>query len=640
MNYSRFLEPFVALLFALSSLILWEMARHYPFPPLAVFLIFIGVLYILTNYKIKIPRVANEISVTWPVTFFGLWLWGPWIGVTLMIAIFIYIGSQIIGEWKLFKEYCRDYVLSTAYNVAYCCLITCLPAMLYFRLGGTSLFTELTPHLMLTIMVSALSCYVISSLTTNIRIALFENSPPWKLCIDPLSELMELTFVSFSIIAVIIFNRLGGLYLLFLIIPAILGLYLLNFAIKAATEKDDVSLLFDFASLMTVSLNLEVTMSNIAMESMHSINADGCAIYLLKKETGLFKPQRSLGTLSGTALALQSDLEKPFAEAIRSIEKSVSSFKESEGIKEAFFPALGGELLVVSLSDKQRIIGFLLLNKNQFERDHRNFLGILSSQAATALSNASLYLQALETHQQLRAIQAQLVQSSKMSAVGQMAAGVAHRLNRPMKTILQNFNKVSTNLEKSEKLERRLNISQRALIRCLDIHEKLLHYTQKAEAVEEEIDIRALVDDTMELLIKLLEKDNVEIRLVRSEIPRYRGNADYLSQVLTNLVLNAKDALIASENTPKIITIEAWKSDGNLCLAVRDNGTGMSNEVRERIFEPFYTTKDIGLGTGLGLSVSLEIIKRSGGTIQVESTPGNGSSFIIELPYVFEKKEI
>jgi signal transduction histidine kinase len=640
MNFSRFLEPFVALLFALSMLVLWVTSRHYAFPPPAIFLIFIVILYVLTNYKIKIPRVANEISITWPVTFFGLWLWGPWIGVTLMIAIFMYLCSQIVGEWKLFKEYLRDYILSTAYNISYCCLITCLPAMLFFGLGGSSSFTELSPHLMIAILCSALSCYAISSVTTNIRIALFENSPPWKLCIDPLSELMELTFVSFSVIAVIIFNRLGGSYLLFLIIPATLGLYLLNFGIKAATEKDDVNLLFNFASLMTISLNLEVTLSNIARESMESVNADGCAIFLLDRETGLFCEQQALGALSGTSLHLEPHQQEPLANAIKSLEKSVSSFKESESIKETFFPAIKGELLMVTFSDKSRLTGFLLLNRNQFERDHRNLLAILSSQSATALSNANLYLQAIETHRALRAIQAQLVQSSKMSAVGQMAAGVAHRLNRPMKTIVQNFNKVSTNLEKTEKLERRLNISQRALIRCLDIHEKLLHYTQKTEAIEEEINVWSLIDDTMELLIKLLEKDNVQIALTRSDIPPYRGNADYLSQVLTNLVLNAKDALIASGKPDKTITIEAQKEHDNLLISVKDNGTGMSNEVRERIFEPFYTTKDIGSGTGLGLSVSLEIVKRSGGRIEVSSQEGQGSAFTVILPYSFEKQEL
>ncbi len=639
MNYGRFLDLFVYALTGIALYILWYLARTYPFPHIHIMALFTVILCALASFKIKIPRVANEISITWPVTFFGLWLWGPWIGLTLMIAVLFYICNQIRQEWSLFREYFRDYALSTLYNLSYCCLITCVPAIVYYKAGGLPGFSTPTPALLTACFISALLCYIISSVVTNIRIALFENQPPWRLIIDYRSELMELSLVSFSIIGIPIFCSLGIVYLFLLIIPIVLGLYFLNFAIKASTEKDDINVLLHFARIINSSLNREITLENIAREAMNSVNADGCALFLRAPDKKRFSLQLALGALQNVALDDRSELQTCLGNSILSFQEKVSSFRESESIKSQYFPSIRGEISVAPFYEKRNITGFLLLSRNQFERDHRNFLSILVSQAATAISNAGLYLHALTTYEQLKAIQAQLVQSSKMSAVGQLAAGVAHRLNGPMKTILKNFNKVSSGVEKTEKLERRLNISQRALIRCLDIHDKLLHYTQKCEADDTEIDVPQFIEENIELLARLLEKDNIEVVASCSPCRPYSGNADYLSQVITNLILNSKDAVSAVKEAQKRILIECHEKDDHLFISVKDNGTGMSDEVRERIFEPFFSTKDIGMGTGLGLSVSLEIIKRSGGEIHVDSEAGKGSTFTIELPYQHSSTE-
>ena len=482
-------------------------------------------------------------------------------------------------------------------------------------------------------------CYIISSILTNIRIALFENQPPWKLFIDYKSELMELSLVSFSIIGIPIFCTLGVVYLFLLTIPIALGLYFLNFAIKVSTEKDDINVLLHFARIINSSLNREITLENIAREAMNSVNADGCALFLRAIDTRKFSLQFALGALQSLTLDDRAEFHTSLGASILSFQEKVSSYRESESIKSQYFPSIKGEISLAPFHEKQNITGFLLLSKNQFERDHRNFLSILISQAGTAISNAGLYLQALNTYEQLKAIQAQLVQSSKMSAVGQLAAGVAHRLNGPMKTILKNFNRVSSGVEKTEKLERRLNISQRALIRCLDIHDKLLHYTQKPETGDTEIDVPLFIEENIELLARLLEKDNIKVVAQCSPCRPYKGSADYLSQVITNMILNSKDAVSVSAETDKRIVISSHEKDDHLFISVKDNGTGMSDEVRERIFEPFFSTKDIGMGTGLGLSVSLEIIKRSGGMIHVDSEIGKGSTFTIELPYHHDSTE-
>jgi len=633
MNYSRYLDIFVYALTGITICVLIYMLRAWPFPHPAVMALFTAIFCVLTSFKIKIPRVANEISITWPATFFGLWIWGPWIGITLMLAVMLYILNQIRQEWSLFREYFRDYALSTLYNLSYCCLITCVPAIVYFRLGGLPGFPAPSPQVLTACIISALLCYAISSILTNIRIALFENQPPWKIFIDYRSELMELSLVSFSIIGILIYCALGFIYLLLLVIPIVLGLYFLNFAIKAGTERDDINVLLHFAHIINSSLDREVTVENIAREAMNAVNADGCAVFLRSPDGMKLSRQLGLGALQSLALDDSPELCSSLCGSIRSFREKVSSYRESESIKSQYFPSIKGEISVAPFHRQHDLTGFLLLSRNQFERDHRSFLSILVSQASTAISNAGLYLQALDTYEQLKAIQAQLVQSSKMGAVGQLAAGVAHRLNGPMKTILKNFNKVSSGVEKTEKLERRLNISQKALIRCLDIHDKLLHYTQKPEAGDSEISIPEFIEENIELLARLLEKDNIKVAARCSPCRPYRGNADYLSQVITNLILNSRDAVSAVSGVEKEISVECRESDDRLFISVRDNGTGISDEVRERIFEPFYSTKDIGMGTGLGLSVSLEIIRRFGGAIHVDSEVGRGSTFTIELPY-------
>lgn len=641
MNYGRLLVPFIILLFILSCIVLSIMHQFFPFPHPLIIAIFTIILFILTIFKIKIPRVTLEVSITWPVAFFGIWLWGPWMGLALMCAILLYIVTyfivpQIREDWRMLKVYLKDYLLSTLYNLSYSCLITCLPGMLYFKLGGTSSFQNLSLTTLTALFLSALTCYAISFAATNVRIALFENKSPFKLHIDPLSELMEMSLVSFSIVGIIVYNTYGPLYLLLIIIPAVLALYLLNFGIKAATERDDVSLLFDFASLIISTLDLERTIKNVTCKIKDSLEAAGCAIFLIDEKKGTFEPVSALGTLEKVTLSSSEETQSALLKMITSLKGVVSDFKESERIRECFFPEVTGEISLASISEKQKIKGFILLNNNQFERDHRNFLTILSLQTSTAISNAILYLQAIETNRQLKATQAQLVQSSKMTAVGQLAGGVALRLNKPLKTILNNFNVVVRNSEKDEKLERRFSISQKAIVRCIDIHEKLFHYTQTTSTAVQDVSIWDLIDETCEFLKPLLEKDAIEVTRKRTEVPAYRGSPDYLNQVLTNLILNARDALTASGASPRRIIIRAYRKEETLFIEVEDNGTGMKEEVRERIFEPFYSTKDIGSGTGLGLSVSLEIIKRSGGKIHVQSEEGRGATFILELPYAHQ----
>lgn len=638
MNYNRLLTPFVFILFLLSGCTIWTLYSRFPLPHFYHIVIFTILLFILTVFKIKIPRVNLEVSITWPVAFFGIWLLGPWMGLSLMSAILLYIViyfilPQIREDWRLFQQYFMDYLLSTIFNVSYCCLITCVPGIIYCSLAGSSTFEYITlPHLGAMI-ISAVTCFLISFAATNTRIALFENREPWKMYIDPRGELMELSLVSLSIAALVIYGTLGPFYLLLIIIPAGLTLYLLGFGLRAATEKDDISLLYDFATLITSALNFETTIDNICSGVMRSIQAEGCAILLKDRESGRYQANLRLGSLAKLDLQLSSEDSGEISAFLSSIRSTVTDFTESEWLRENYFPEISSEISVALISEKKNVTGFILLTRNQFERDHRSFLGILASQAGTALSNASLYLQALETNRQLRMTQAQLVQSSKMTAVGQLASGVALRLSAPFRNILNNFNVISKNAGSGEKLEKRLKISQQAIVRCVDIHEKLYHYTQKSETREEDIQVWALIDSAVEFIQKLLEHDNIKIIKKREEVPTYRGNPDHIHQILTNLILNSRDALVGSSAETRKIIITACEKEGALIISVEDNGMGILKEVRERIFDPFYTTKDIGKGTGLGLSVSLEIAKKSGGTISVSSEPGQGATFTVKLPY-------
>ena len=172
--------------------------------------------------------------------------------------------------------------------------------------------------------------------------------------------------------------------------------------------------------------------------------------------------------------------------------------------------------------------------------------------------------------------------------------------------------------------------------RCKDITRKLLNYSH-AETVEfTEINLNEVVNNTVSMLQYSFSIDRVQLHKELFEIPLITGNFNEMSQVLTNLLINAKDAILGRKLSFKegLIQVRTRSSDGYVFLEVEDNGIGMSEHVVGKVFHPFFTTKDIGKGTGMGLSICKGIVENHHGEIIVTSKEGKGSIITVKLPAI------
>jgi len=170
---------------------------------------------------------------------------------------------------------------------------------------------------------------------------------------------------------------------------------------------------------------------------------------------------------------------------------------------------------------------------------------------------------------------------------------------------------------------------EKQTFRAAKIINNLLNFARSSTAELEPLDLNRLLYDVLSLLDHQLEKSNIKLRReFAEELPQVRGNENRLQQVFFNLVLNARDAMPAGG----WLTLETRADDDTVIIEVKDTGTGIRKEDIKRIYDPFFTTKGIGRGTGLGLSVSYGIVQEHGGAIFVESTPGQGTTFQVALP--------
>lgn len=239
-----------------------------------------------------------------------------------------------------------------------------------------------------------------------------------------------------------------------------------------------------------------------------------------------------------------------------------------------------------------------------------------------------------EALSELRAAQAQLLETQKLAAIGQLGAGVAHEINNPLVGILGNAQLLLMDHAETDDDFALLKQIEESAKRCREITSQLLRFSQKrGEVTLVPIDLRAVVTRTM-----ALEKERaqgVTIDVVLPDAPvRVDGDAEQLEQVLTQLCANARTAMATSGEKKLSVIVEATVTGAT--LTVRDTGKGIAAEHLGRIFEPFFTTKEQQGGTGLGLATVYGIVQQSQGTISVESAPGRGSTFRIELPAAAE----
>ena len=235
------------------------------------------------------------------------------------------------------------------------------------------------------------------------------------------------------------------------------------------------------------------------------------------------------------------------------------------------------------------------------------------------------------TVETLKNTQAQLIQSEKLSGIGEFVAGVAHELNNPLTSVM-GFSELLEKVDKDPQRRRYLEMICKSAHRCHKIVQSLLSFARRRQPERKLSSLNELIESAIDFLQYQLRTSNIEvINQLAPDLPQTMVDPHQIQQVFLNLINNARQAIEAHQ--PRgWIRITSQLCGNNVRVVMEDNGPGISEANLSKVFDPFFTTKEVGKGTGLGLSLCYGIIKEHGGTIEVRSKPGEGATFVIELP--------
>lgn len=412
-----------------------------------------------------------------------------------------------------------------------------------------------------------------------------------------------------------------------------------------------------FARRLTHLNNLTSLLQRFVRTLRRTVYVEKVAVFLLDSSRKQLVPAIVKGNRRLKSIDLKSPymqwLEKKNAVVVKDLvltDPQIASFREDLqkhldelNIKVVVPFVLSGKLIGLAyLGPKE--------NFRRFTSLEIGFLSALKVPMTIALSNSmrledvsKLYKELQTLNEELEArveartkelveTQGQLIQAEKMATLGTMAGGVAHEINNPLTAVLTNAQilKMTASADDMELID----LIEQGAKRCQSITKNLLKYSRKEKdtTIFEKVDLNASVRNVVNFLEYQLKQDNVEIRSKYCcENLFIDGKKNEIEQVLTNLIINAKDAVL-SNSSKKLIDIITSVRVGSAVIGVADNGVGIDEKDIRKIFDPFFTKKDVGEGTGLGLSVSYGIVQKHNGSIAVKSTLGVGSTFEVVLP--------
>jgi signal transduction histidine kinase len=296
-----------------------------------------------------------------------------------------------------------------------------------------------------------------------------------------------------------------------------------------------------------------------------------------------------------------------------------SNFKDGRRKMAASVVSAGKRRGVIEVVYAQRGPG---VDKVRFLKEERNLIRAIARQVGFVIERQ-------EAEREKGELQKQLIHADRLATIGQLAAGVAHELNEPLSNILGFAQLARRHPGLPMNSARDLDKIVDASLYAREIIKKLLLFARQTPTFKGRVNLNDIVSEALGLFDHRFEKDGIElVRDFSPRLPTIVADGGQLKQVIVNLVVNAIQAMPGGG----VLTVRTAADGAHLVCAVEDTGTGMTEEVLDRIFVPFFTTKDVDRGTGLGLPVAHGIVTSHGGTIEAKSSPGQGATFAIRLP--------
>ncbi len=288
----------------------------------------------------------------------------------------------------------------------------------------------------------------------------------------------------------------------------------------------------------------------------------------------------------------------------------------------------GTNMMAAWLLTKEKILGMLRVSgkDGNFTEEDVKILIILANHMAVAMENADLYRDLQRSMEELRETQEQLIQSAKLAAIGELASNVAHEINNPLTSII-GFAELSKEEDDMEAVRKSLEIIEKESLRARDIVKQLLGFARKKPLQLTAVAINDVLREAVSLSSSQARMGRVKVVEEYQDVPVTTGDVDQLKQVFLNIITNAVHAMPDGGS----VSISTSALGEYIFVRMTDTGHGIPSDLRQRIFEPFFSTKK-DKGTGLGLSISYRIIRDHGGRIDVESEEGKGTTFVVRLP--------
>jgi two-component system NtrC family sensor kinase len=407
----------------------------------------------------------------------------------------------------------------------------------------------------------------------------------------------------------------------------------------------ELYVLNNIAVTFNQSFDLDEILQLIMLQVVELFSTDTAAVYLFDEETSALCRKSSYGHRAAWEAESERIILPPdFIAGIKADHAEIIDQSHLPGLPEVLRRAVELEELKswlwVVLWRKEKILGVLATSSRvprEFTRSEEGVMVAVGRQLATTIEKIQLYHETRKAYEDLRRTQEQLLQSEKMSAVGQLISGVAHELNNPLTAILG-----YTQLLESEKLDARVEEFIRKLRkqaqRTQRIVQNLLSFARQHTPKRVHVDLRSVLEDTIALRDYDLKVNNIEVeRSFEPVLPSVVADPHQLEQVYLNIINNAADAMLEGGRGGRL-RINIYTENGHVVTSFHDSGPGIFDP--KHVFDPFYTTKGVGKGTGLGLSICYGIVKEHGGEISAQNHPSGGALLQVRLPLAAGEKPV